>query len=282
MHFGRVTNSPEQELSLPQDRRRTQSFLQLQHQGRGELLVGAPIWSCKEWQGSFYPTDYQAGAYLEYYSRIFPCVEVNSTFYGLPAISQIHYWQRQVPGNFRFCPKLSKSLSHQPGRTDIVDELTTFCRHVEAFAENLGLCFIQFPENFSWKERDLLARLLKHLPQTLRWAVEFRHPSWFHDHMLHDELINFLYRQNIATIISDTPGRRDALHFSLSQDQVMIRFLGQFPSPSDNHRLKAWHRRLSKWQDLGMDRIYFFIHQARHVTIPETCLYMQRLVTYGL
>lgn len=281
MHFGRVEHIEQCKLDLPQDRLRTKRFLALPHHNtRRELHLGAPIWACKEWESSFYPQGLSPSRYLEYYSQIFSCVELNSSFYGLPPIRQIRYWQSQVTGDFRFCPKLSKSASHQPLSPTLDADIAAFCRHVEAFADKLGLCFIQFPETLGWSERHILANFIKRLPKNLRWAIELRHPSWFSDHMLRDAVIDLFYRYQISAVITDTPGRRDVLHLSLTQPQVMIRFQGHFPSLTDNKRLKDWKPRLKKWQSHGLDQIYFFIHQARVVTIPETCLYMKRLLEY--
>src|SRR3972149_1246001 len=53
---------------------------------RGEaVLIGTSGWSYRHWKGPFYPGDLPAERYLPFYAGRFSTVEINSTFYPLPA-----------------------------------------------------------------------------------------------------------------------------------------------------------------------------------------------------
>src|SRR5215467_4571329 len=50
-----------------------------------EMLAGTSGYSYKEWVGSFYPEKLPAAAMLRHYAERFPTVEINNTFYRMPA-----------------------------------------------------------------------------------------------------------------------------------------------------------------------------------------------------
>ena len=256
---------------------RTRRYLQhLESEKTGKIYIGAPIWQTSEWRHIFYPSSLPSSRYLNFYSEIFDCVELNASFYKTPSLLQVDRWRRQTRQGFQFCPKLSRSISHSRQPSQQSRELKEFLTVMEGLQERLGPIFIQCPEHLSpqyWSELLAFCRLL---PKSVRWALELRHPGWFRDHMLADELINALYREQIATVITDTPGRRDALHFSLTQPWVIVRFLGQFPQGPDYRRQKLWMQKLTDWQAQGMQALYFFVHQPQTISIVDSTKTAQR------
>src|SRR5207244_6449158 len=70
-----------------------------------QLLVGAGGWAYFQVPGT---------ASLEAYSQAFDFVELNSSYYELPAISSASDWRKRVPADFRFsvrCPRIIVDLS---------------------------------------------------------------------------------------------------------------------------------------------------------------------------
>src|SRR5579875_523078 len=53
-------------------------------QGKIRFRIGCSGWSYKDWVGSFYPKDLSPSDYLVFYSRVFDCVEIDSSFYRIP------------------------------------------------------------------------------------------------------------------------------------------------------------------------------------------------------
>jgi uncharacterized protein YecE (DUF72 family) len=49
------------------------------------LFAGASGYSFKEWCGTFYPEKFKPEAMLGWYSERLPAVEINNTFYRMPA-----------------------------------------------------------------------------------------------------------------------------------------------------------------------------------------------------
>ena len=94
-----------------------------------------------------------------------------------------------------------------------------------------------------------------------------RHEEWFLKTTVFDEFTQLLQENNIANILVDTAGRRDMLHMRLTNNEAFIRFVGA-NHPSDYERLDAWVIRLKEWNDLGLKKIHFFIHQNIELESP--------------
>lgn len=275
MHFGRVQDDKGLDLSLPPMGPRTSAYLKLPHQGRGLIYCGAPIWACKDWEGTVYPPRARPSSYLRLYAQSYSMVEFNGSFYRIPGPEQVRLWRHDVGPEFRFCPKVAKDLSHQLARFD-PSLLQQYLRMLENFGEHLGLSFMQLPDSFAVDQFPRLEAFLAQWPKVFPLAIEFRHPSWFREHSLLDPVINFLYKNSLATVITDTPGQRDVLHSSLTYPAVLLRFMGVFPSKQDQQRLKAWLDRLTDWAQAGLDAIYVAVHQERNASIPLTVDFMHR------
>ncbi|HYX31621.1 MAG TPA: DUF72 domain-containing protein [Oligoflexus sp.] len=270
MHFGRVQDDRGLDLALPDPRPRTLGFLKLNHEGRGLIRCGAPVWVCKEWIGTVYPETARPSEYLSAYAQHYNCVEYNGSFYHLPQAHQVEGWVNQVPPGFSFCPKIPQDISHKMHQSLDRELLQQYKRMCEGFDDRLGLSFMQLPDWFGPTHFPALKAFIEEWGNAYPLAIEFRHPDWFRDHMLPDPVINLLFKSNIATVITDSPGRRDVVHMALTHPKVMVRFQGVFPSKKDDQRVRAWMDRLSDWAAAGLDEIYFFAHQERHGAIPQT------------
>lgn len=277
MHFGRVDNFDGRQLSLPPDTVRTARFLALPRDHVTKVYIGCPIWAVRSWVGPLYPPGTPNSDYLKEYAKSFNTVEINSTFYHLLDPKRLAHWQSQVPSEFRFCPKVFRGITEQLSSPQLPQLIGEFCNTIRVLGPNLGLTFAQLPDSVSPKLAPLVSRLISHWPKDIPLAVEFRHPDWFKQHALLDDAINFLYRNGVASVITDTTGRRDALHSSLTQPQVMIRFQGNKLDPSDLTRLEEWSKRIHQWTLGHIQDIYFFTHQPEDTLIPKTATLMSQI-----
>lgn len=144
------------------------------------ILVGTSGWSYKEWKGSFYPAKIPAEEMLRFYSGHFPIVEVNNSFYRIPAERVLATWAEQVPPSFRFILKASRRITHNSRLADEDGSLEYFLRAVNPLGDRLGPTLFQLPPTFK-KDVERLGRFLERLPRRWPAAFEFRHPSWFTD-----------------------------------------------------------------------------------------------------
>jgi hypothetical protein len=76
----------------------------------------------------------------------------------------------------------------------------------------------------------------------------------------------------IGSVISDTSGRRDALHMRLTNKTLILRFGGNELDATDNYRLADWASRIKIWADLGLEEVQMWMHQPDSILTPETLI----------
>lgn len=270
MHFGRIENIQGVDFHLPLDSVRTEKFLSLSRDYQTRIYIGCPIWASPKWVGDLYPKGTKPTDFLKVYSTQFNSVEVNSTFYQLLDSTRIRKWASATVPGFRFCPKVFRGITENLSAAAMPALVSQYCTSLYAFGDRLGLTFAQFPETFNPSQMPALERFFKIWPMDIPLSVELRHPGWFRNQALLDSVVNLFYRYHIASVITDTPGRRDVLHCSLTQPKVLIRFQGNNADKTDSERILEWSTRLKKWASHSLQEIYFFAHQPDDEHIPET------------
>jgi len=122
------------------------------------------------------------------------------------------------------------------------------------------------------------------LPDDARVCLELRHPDWFLKKEHTKEIYQILEELRLGTVITDTAGRRDALHMGLTIPVAFIRFVGNDLHPSDYERIDDWIERIGDWVEKGLETLYFFMHQPSEANSPVLTRYMAEKLneTYGL
>ena len=112
-----------------------------------ELLAGTSGYSYKEWLGSFYPDKLPADQMLRYYAGHFRTVEINNTFYRMPAEAMLARWAGEVPENFAFTLKAPRRITHDSRLRNCGELVTSFCRVAGTLDDKLGALLFQLPPN---------------------------------------------------------------------------------------------------------------------------------------
>jgi uncharacterized protein YecE (DUF72 family) len=169
-----------------------------------ELLIGTSGWSYNEWTGVFYPSS--STNKLSFYSKVYGTVEVDSSFYAYPSKGLVLGWARYTPANFVFSIKLPRLLTHEK-KLDlgkgVESDLIRFLSLLKPLIATgkLGPVLVQLPPSFSLEsDFEKLKGFLGRAPEDVKFAVEFRHPSW-----LREEVWSFLRGKNVANVIVDEP-----------------------------------------------------------------------------
>jgi uncharacterized protein YecE (DUF72 family) len=151
-------------------------------QNSKKLLAGASGYSFKEWKGDFYPQDMKPDAMLSWYAERLPTVEINNTFYRMPATTMLENWARTTPEGFRFSIKASRRITHMSRlKADTAaDSVNYLYRNLAALGAKRGPVLFQLPPQMK-KDLTRLAEFLALLPQAHGAAFEFRNDSWFDD-----------------------------------------------------------------------------------------------------
>ncbi len=144
--------------------------------------IGTSGWSYPDWNGIVYPVKRGRGfSPLRQIASTFNAVEVNSTFYAIPAPRVTAAWPALTPEGFRFAVKVPQLFTHVEPRVVDPVQVTAFGAALAPLAEatRLGPLLIQFPWSFRYStaSADHLARLADAFGEYERF-VEVRHSSW--------------------------------------------------------------------------------------------------------
>ncbi len=157
-----------------------------------QLYLGTSGWSYPtgygKWSGLFYPRR-GASDELAYYAERFSAVEVNASFYRLPAPATVRGWAERTPAPFRFTMKLFRKFTHpdfyarEEGQSPEITpaDVAAMRAALDPLAERgkLGALLVQYPEFFTRSEHAV-AGLVRTLDAFHDYplAVELRHRSW--------------------------------------------------------------------------------------------------------
>ena len=165
----------------------------------GRIWVGTSGWMYRDWRDLVYPEGLPKRLWLHHLSRRFPTIEINASFYRLPTAETFDRWRLEVPPGFRFAVKMSRYLTHLRRFRDPAEPLARFWDRARHLGDRLGPVLFQQPPTFA-RDLGLLRELLDALPDEMRAAFEFRHPSW-HD----DEVLAALDDAGAALVLADSP-----------------------------------------------------------------------------
>ncbi|WP_428328953.1 DUF72 domain-containing protein [Mucilaginibacter sp.] len=279
MEFGRV--SPEEligvDFTLPPDPELTIKTLQSAKNDKPlQVHVGCAKWGRKEWVGKIYPPKTKDANFLDEYVKHFDCIELNATFYNVYGPDMIAKWKEKADSNpdFKFCPKFSQSITHIR-RLKNADEITTkYYEGILAFGDKLGPLFLQVGDNFTPKSFPDLKAYLEQLPKDVPVFLELRHKDWFAVPENRNQIFNLLHELNIGAVITDASGRRDVVHMELPTPHAFIRFVGNSLHTTDYARCDEWIERIKQWQQMGLQSVWFFMHQHDERYSPELADYV--------
>jgi uncharacterized protein YecE (DUF72 family) len=233
--------------------------------GAGTIRVGTASWTDPTMTaaGVFYPSGADnAEERLSYYASRFPLVEVDATYYSLPARRTSELWVERTPPDFTFDIKAHALMTGQPTETkrlpkdlrtalpqelaekpriyakDLPDELKGavwewFLDGLEPLREagQLGSVLLQYPRWFftSSENRDTILDATERLGD-VRKAVEFRSGTWFNEKNV-ERTLRFLEDHSIPLVMVDGPqGFKSSIPpiaATTSPDLAVVRFHGR-------------------------------------------------------
>ncbi len=216
-----------------------------------EAWVGTSGWTYGHWRDRVYPHGLPQRDWLPWYTTRFPTVELNASFYRLPTPAMVQRWRTVTPPGFRFAVKLSRYVTHIRRLRDVDDELVRFLEIVRGLGERFGPLLVQLPPSFP-RDDGALDGFLRIVPEDIRVAVEFRHPSWV-DQAVADRL----HAAGAAWVLADRPHARVPL--TVTADWSYVRFhQGAEGSPwYPRAKLARWADRLAQ---LPVEMLYVYFN----------------------
>ena len=216
-----------------------------------KFYVGCSGWSYTAWQGPFYPSNMDNSKWLEYYSKVFDYVEIDSSFYRIPNIFTVKNWSKITPSNFRFTAKFPKVITHEKRLKNVDNELSLFFKAMEPLHDKILALLIQLPPSLEITEGlQRLREIIPILDNRFRYAVEIRNHSWFQD-----LAYNFFANNNLCMVWSQLVGIR--IPPIVTSDFLYIRFIGDRTIQEKNFgriqkdrtsEMRKWSRQLLRVQ----------------------------------
>lgn len=205
--------------------------------------IGCSGFSYKEWKGIFYPEKLPAKDWLQFYCTQFNTLEINSTFYRLPAQKSLLNWYAQSPADFLFSVKASKFITHIKRfvvEKAVIDEFYLLMN--DGLKEKLGCILFQMPPSFHFSE-ERLQLIVEKLNPAYKNVVEFRHKSWWTENVF-----DTLARHHITFCGQSYPGDIPAVVVQ-NTSTVYYRFHGKpvlYKSLYDEETLQSVFEQISE------------------------------------
>jgi uncharacterized protein YecE (DUF72 family) len=162
-----------------------------------KIRAGTSGYSYKEWKGNFYPEKLPASGMLAFYAKHFSTVEINNSFYRMPAAKMLLGWAEQVPDEFAFVLKAPRRITHDKRLKEVDEDLAYLVKAMAGLGPKRGPLLFQLPPFFR-KDIACLRGFLSLLPRDLPAAMEFRHQSWFDE-----EVFGVLREHNASLCLAD-------------------------------------------------------------------------------
>jgi uncharacterized protein YecE (DUF72 family) len=163
----------------------------------GRAWIGTSGWSYAHWRKVFYPEHLPAGSWFTYYARYFDTVEINSSFYDLPAPGTMREWKETAPHDFVFSAKALREITHDRELRGVKRQISRMVKGLSILGRRLGPILFELPPRLEYNS-SLLSRFLEALPPRRRYALEFRNAGW-----INEDAMNLLSSRRVAVCIHD-------------------------------------------------------------------------------
>ena len=164
------------------------------------IRVGTSGYSFDDWVGAFYPEGLPKKEWLRFYARYFHTLELNTSYYAIPAQRTIQRLCEELPPSYPIMVKANQQTTHKHSDEAIAGE---FRERLTPLIENgmLKGVLAQFPWSFR-KTPENMAYLVEMVRRTpdVPWFVEFRRREW-----IVPEVGDLLRNEGIGFVSVDEP-----------------------------------------------------------------------------
>ena len=164
------------------------------------LYAGTSGFAYTAWKPGFYPAKMPANQFLKHYAGRLNCVEINYTFRRLPSTATLKTWVEATPAGFVFAVKANMRITHILRLKNAEQATEVFFNAIDPLrtSRRLGPILFQLPPQMKC-DIGLLRAYLDLLPAGMRYAFEFRQPTW-----LVEEVYDALRQRNISLCVAES------------------------------------------------------------------------------
>ncbi|BCS33563.1 hypothetical protein TBR22_A27900 [Luteitalea sp. TBR-22] len=255
----------------------------------GLLRVGCSGWDYAHWRARFHAAGVPRTRWLEGYATRFDTVELNNSFYRLPAPETFANWAARVPPGFVFAVKASRYLTHIKRLRDPDEPIHRLLAHAEHLGPALGPLLYQLPPRWM-PDLHRLERFVAALPTwspgldvprvgPLVHVIEFRH-----EHGVTDEVLELLRAHRVGVCLHDMPGGpTGAAARAVTSDTLYLRFHGatqKYAGRYGDAVLDGWADFLRPHLDAGR-RVFAYFNNDIDAQAPEDAVRLRERLIAG-
>jgi uncharacterized protein YecE (DUF72 family) len=223
--------------------------------------IGTSGWSYKHWKELFYPANLKSAEWFSYYAERFDVSEINMSFYNLPKIKTVENWAAKAPKGFKFCPKLSRFITHMKKLHDPEEPLERFFTVFEPLQKLMGPVLVQLPPMVAF-HYDIAENFFEALKAYKKneFVLEIRHVSW-----LSDDSLTLMAKHNIGLVISQS-GKVFPYSEMVTAKNIYVRFHGPkelYASEYTTRMLRSYAKKFAGWIEEG-HKIWAFFNNDIH------------------
>ena len=211
---------------------------------------------------------------LAFYARYFATVELNNTFYQLPAATTVDSWRENSPSSFCFAVKASRFITHMKKLKDPENSTRRFFSEVtDKLGPKVGPILFQLPPRWPVNQ-DRFASFLSALSPEYKYAFEFRDRSW-----LTTEVFDLLREHNAALCIHDLGAEETPRE--ITADFAYVRCHGpraaKYRGSYSFSQLESWAQQIDSWRE-NLVAVYVYFNNDVGGWAVSNALQLQRLV----
>ncbi len=234
--------------------------------------MGCSGWHYDDWRGRLYPAGLAKARWLAFYSGVFDTVELNNTFYRLPAEATVTRWSEATGRDFVFAVKGSRYITHIRRLNDVGPAVHQFGERLSALGSKLGPVLWQLPPGMG-RDDTRLESFLRLLPDSPRNVIEFRDISW-----RNEDIYAMLRCYGVAVCLVDMPGFRSSP--IATTDFIYVRFHGAVRLYSSSYELEILERWAADIRVLGQGvrAVYAYFNNDVNAYAVDNALTLRRLL----
>ena len=242
------------------------------------MHIGTSGWQYRDWRGPFYPPKLPQKQWLEHYAEHFSTVEVNNTFYRLPARETFEQWARRVPAGFVVSVKASGYLTHYRRLREPEEPVERLMDRATALGDHLGPVLLQLPPDMK-AEPGRLDATLRAFNRRVRVALEPRHESWFTE-----EVCAVLREHDAALCLADRRSRPvTPLWRTADWCYLRLHIGAARPVPCyGEHALASWSARLRDLWGPDIDGYVYFNNDTNGCAVRDAVTFARIVARSGL
>ena|SRR5438132_1971267 len=224
-----------------------------------EAHVGTSGFAYREWVGPVYPRGAPPAQLLMHYAQRLGTVEIASTYTRTPSPELFAAWAASVPPGFQFALKAPNRVGQELASGKAAARtMATFLDLASNLGDALGPVLVHVPETMK-ADRHALSSFLAALPEGMRFAFEFRNPSWHQDATL-----RLLSAHEAALVLTDSGTGTPPLTVTADFTYVRIRSDDDRPEVIDE-----WAERLGLLARRGVDVFAFLKHDRKGLAVDR-------------